>query len=106
MCIANQSLLPDPQLPGGFNEHIQRAQLLCKMDHAPWRSTHVPIPNPHDFNSDNAAIGHWHSNAELLAAAYIGRDPVSYAEAMKSENTVEWMKAYQYEIDTLSKNNI
>src|SRR5579863_2434585 len=46
------------------------------------------------------------SNAELLATAYIGRDPASYAEAMGSDNAVEWTDACQYEIDALSKNKI
>ena len=103
--ISNQPVSPDPQLLGGYNERIQRAQLLHEMDQVPWRSTRVPVPNPRYFNPDNVATGHQLGNAQLLAATYIGRDSASYAEAMRSENADEWMKAYQYEIDALSKNN-
>ena len=65
----------------------------------------VPVPNCCYFNGDNTEAGRWLGNAELLAAAYVGRDPTSYAEAMRSENADEWMKAYQYEIDALHKND-
>ena len=44
------------------------------------------------------------SHAELLAAAYVGRDPASYAEAMRSTNADSWEEACQYEIDVLNKN--
>ena len=104
--ISNQPVSPDPQLPGGYNECIQRVQLLCEMDQVPRRLTCVPVPNPCYFNPDNVATGCWLSNAQLLATAYVSRDPASYAEAMRSENVDEWMKAYQYEIDALSKNNM
>ena len=104
-CIGNRSLSPDPQLPGGFNERLQRAQLLREMDQAPRRSARVPVPNRRYFNGDNTEAGRRLGNAELLAAAYVGRDPASYAEAMRSENADEWMKAYQYEIDALHKND-
>src|SRR5258707_8466032 len=46
--------------------------------------------------------------AELLAAAApaaIGRDSVSYKEAMEAANAEEWAEACQYEMDALSKNN-
>src|SRR5258707_6015015 len=46
--------------------------------------------------------------AELLAAAApaaIGRDPVSYKEAMEAADAEEWAEACQYEMDALSKNN-
>ena len=75
------------------------------MDQVPRQSMRVPVPNPHYFNPDNVATGCRLGNAQLLAAAYIGRDPASYVEAMRSENADEWMKVYQYEIDALSKNN-
>jgi hypothetical protein len=42
---------------------------------------------------------------ELLSAAYIGRDPASYAEVMRSKDSDEWIKACQYEINALNKNN-
>src|SRR5713226_1564734 len=46
--------------------------------------------------------------AELLAAAApaaIGRDPVSYKEAMKAADAEEWAEACQYEMDALLKND-
>ena len=45
-------------------------------------------------------LGH----AELLATAYVGRDPASYTEAMRSTNADSWEEACQYEIDMLNKN--
>ena len=42
---------------------------------------------------------------ELLAITYIGRDPASYVEAIRSNNTMEWTDVCQYKIDALSKNN-
>ena len=75
------------------------------MDHVPQRSAQVPVPNPRYFNPDNVAMGRRLGNAELLAIAYIGRDPTSYAEAMRSENIDTWTKVCQYEIDALSKND-
>jgi transposase InsO family protein len=104
--IVNRSLSPDPQLPGGFNDRLQRAQLLREMNNVPRRSERVPVPNPRYFNSDNVAARHRGLGcAELLAAAYVGRDPATYAEAMRSDNNSEWTDACQYEIDALSKNN-
>ena len=99
--IANHPVSLDLLLLGGFNEHIQRAQLLHEMDHVPWQSVQVPVPNLRYFNLDNMAIGRQLSNAELLAVTYIGRDPASYAEAMRSENMDMWTKVCQYEIDAL-----
>ena len=46
--------------------------------------------------------------AELLAVAAlatIGRDPVSYKEAMEAADAEEWAEACQYEMDALSKND-
>jgi len=65
----------------------------------------VPVPNPQYFNTDNVAQrgGRLH-NAELLAAAYVGRDPVSYTEAMGSTNADSWKEACKYEIAALDKN--
>ena len=54
---------------------------------------------------DNVATrGRWLGFAELLAAAYVGRDPASYAEAMRSVDAGEWTTACQYEMDALAKN--
>ena len=66
---------------------------------------HVRVPNPRYFNADNAAqMGGRLGHAELLAAAYVGRDPASYVEAMRSTNADSWEEACQYEIDMLNKN--
>ena len=62
------------------------------------------VPNPWYFNADNAAqMGGRLGHAELLAAAYVGRDPASYAEAMRSTNADSW-EVCQYEIDAFNKN--
>src|SRR6266404_1438524 len=95
----------DPDVPGGFNERLQHAQILWEMDNAPRRLGCNCVPNPQHYNADfevqgNRRLGY----AELLAAAYVGRDPASYAEAMRSPDSDEWSKACQYEIDTLDKN--
>jgi hypothetical protein len=56
-------------------------------------------------NADNVAQrGSRLSNVELLATAYVGRDPASYTEAMKSANVDSWEEACQYEMDALHKN--
>jgi transposase InsO family protein len=87
-------LSPDLRVPGGMSNELRR-------------SRRDPVPNPRYFNSDNAEhsgnrrLGH----AELLAAAYVGRDPASYAEAMKSVDAKQWSDACQYEIDALHKND-
>ena len=63
------------------------------------------MPNPRYFNEDNAAQqGRRLSYAELLAAAFMGRDPAMYAEAMSSPEAEDWKEACQYEIDALTKN--
>ena len=40
----------------------------------------------------------------MLAAAFVGRDPATYAEAMRSAAADEWTEACQYEMDALAKN--
>ena len=61
--------------------------------------------NPRYFNANNVAqMGGRLGHAELLAAAYVGRDPVPYTEAMRSTNADSWKEACQYEIDALNKN--
>jgi hypothetical protein len=45
-------------------------------------------------------LGH----AELLAAAFVSRDPATYAEAMRSADADKWTEACQYKMDTLAKN--
>ena len=63
------------------------------------------MPNPRYANADNVArrsaqLGF----AELLAAAFVGRDPTTYAEVMRSAAADEWTEACQYEMDVLAKN--
>ena len=80
-------------------------QQLREVDVAPWWSTRVHVSNPRYFNADNAVqMGGRLDHAELLAAAYVGRDPASYAEAMRSTNADSWEEVCQYEIDVLNKN--
>jgi hypothetical protein len=45
------------------------------------------------------------SHVELLAATHVGRDPASFAKAIKSADAKQWCEACQYEIDTLHKND-
>ena len=102
--IEHRSISPDPQLLGGFDNRLQRQQLITEMDRAmPRRSARVPRPNPRYIiraPGGNQRL----SYAELLAAAHIGRDPASYAEAMGSDNVVDWLEACRYEISALDKN--
>ena len=71
----------------------------------PRRSGRTPVPNPRYFNEDNAAQqGRRLGYAELLAAAFMGRDPAMYAEVMSSPEAEDWKEACQYEIDALAKN--
>jgi hypothetical protein len=92
-------------MPGSFSDRIQRSEMLREMDNAPRRSMCVPVPNPRYYNTDNVAIrGQRLGYAELLAAAYVGRDPASYSEAMRSADADQWSEACQYEIDMLAKN--
>ena len=50
--------------------------------------------------------GTWQlGHAELFATAYMGRDLVTYAEALKFKDVDEWQKACQYDIDALHKND-
>jgi len=80
-------------------------QQLRDVGVAPRRSVCVPVPNPRYFNADNVAQrGGRLGNAELLAAAYVGRDPASYAEAMGSTNADSWEEVCKYEIAALDKN--
>ena len=78
---------------------------MREMANAPRRSSCVPVPNPRYFGADNVAQrGRRLGYAELLAAALVGRDPVSFEEAMRSSEAGEWKEACQYEIDVLAKN--
>jgi hypothetical protein len=76
------------------------------MDRAPRRSSRVPVPNPWYFNPDNVAqLLNWQLGyAELLAAAFVGRDPATYSEVMRSASADQWSEVCQYEIDALAKN--
>ena len=75
------------------------------MDNAPRHLVCVPVPNARYFNLDNAALNRQLSNVELLATAYVGQDPASYAKAMRSANADQWVEACQYEMDALHKND-
>jgi len=86
-------------MPGGMQQQLRDVGIALR-----W-SAHVPVPNPQYFNTDNVAQrGRRLGNTELLAAAYVGRDPASYTEAMESTNVDSWEEACKYEIATLDKN--
>ena len=104
--IKHEPLSPELAVPGGFEDRSQRSQLLREMDSAPRRSSRVPVPNPRYFNADNAALPRNRrlGYAELLAAAFVGRDPASYSEAMRSADADQWKEACQYEMDALARN--
>ena len=67
----------------------------------------ILVPNQRYINEDNAEVSgaQWLRHVELLAAAYVGRDLVTYAKALKSKDADEWQKSCQYEVDTLHKND-
>ncbi|KAH9160799.1 hypothetical protein EDB89DRAFT_2081293 [Lactarius sanguifluus] len=93
---------PSPDMPGGFEDCAQHSQLLREMDNAPRCSARAPVPNPRYFTADNMAMrGRRLGYAELLAAAYIGRDPASYAEAMRSVDA-DGTTACHYEMDAVT----
>ena len=55
------------------------------------------MPNPRYFTDDNIVQrGQRLGYAELLAAALVARDPVTYEEAMRSSAAAEWGDACQY----------
>jgi hypothetical protein len=92
-------LTPELRMPGGMQQQLREVNV------APHRSTRACVPNPRYFNADNMAqMGGRLGHAELLAAAYVGRDPASYAEAMRTTNADSWEEVCQYEIDALNKN--
>jgi hypothetical protein len=94
--------------PGRRADRMQRADLLWEMEAAaPRRSSRTPVPNPCYCGPDNAAQrgrGQRLGFAELLAAALVGRDPATYAEAMRSADAEAWKEACQYEIDAMARN--
>jgi hypothetical protein len=77
------------------------------MDNAPRHSSHVQVPNPRYYNADNAALPQncQLGFAELLAAVFLGRDPATYSEAMRSADADQWSEVCQYEMDVLAKNS-
>jgi hypothetical protein len=103
--IENRPPLPPAE---GSADHMQHADLLREMDKAPCRSSRAPVPNPRYSGPNNAALrrGRRLGYAELLAAALVGRDPVTFAEAMKSGEAGEWTTACQYEMDALARNDM
>ena len=84
-------------IPGGFDAPVLTLRQLAQ----------IPVPNQRYINEDNAEVSGtwWLGHVELFAAAYMGRDLVTYAEALKSKDVDEWQKACQYEIDALHKND-
>ena len=105
-CIKHEPLSPEPPVPGGFEDRAQRSSLLHEMDAVPRQSTCDRVPNPRYASNDNAvdSRGRWVRHAALLAVAHVGRDPVSYSEAMGSADADQWREACQYEMNALAKN--
>jgi hypothetical protein len=101
--IHNQPLSPEHDMPGSFQDRLQRSDMLREMDSAPRRLSRVPVPTrcfDGFVSTRNLRLGF----AELLATAYVGRDPASFTEAMRSEDSDQWSEACQYEMDALAKN--
>jgi hypothetical protein len=73
---------------------------------APRHSGRTPVPNPCYLGGAEEPV--WRGQrlgcAELLAAALVGRDPATYAEAMHSVEVEDWKKACEYEMAALAKN--
>src|SRR5712672_3387371 len=62
---------PEPEMPGGFEDRTQRAQLLREMDNAPRCSGRARVPNPKFYGADNAVAAALpkYANALDVAAA-------------------------------------
>jgi hypothetical protein len=54
--IEHRSPEPELDMPGGFEDRMQCAQLLREMDQAPRRSGRARVPNPKYYNAENAAL--------------------------------------------------
>ncbi len=54
---------PEPEMPGGFEDQMQHAQLLHEMDTTPRHSGHTRVPNPRYYNADNAMLPSRQHNA-------------------------------------------
>src|SRR5260370_11607825 len=54
---------PEPEMPGGFEDRMQHAQLLCEMDTAPRQSGCTRVPNPRYYNANNATLPSRQHNA-------------------------------------------
>ena len=85
----------------GFEERAQRSSLLHEMDTVPKKAEYARYAS-----NDNAGDSHscWVRDAELLATAHVGRDPISYSEAMRFADADQWREACQYGMDVLAKN--
>ena len=103
--VAHRSPSPLAHRQDDYADRMQRAQLMREMANVPRRSGRAPVPNPRYFDADNVAQrGRQLGYAELLAAALVARDPVTYEEAMRSSAAAEWGEACQYEMAALAKN--
>ena len=89
--ISSQAPSSANDAPVSPTDRLQHAQLLREMGGVTrTRAGRAPVPNLRYFNSDNAAQrGRRLGYAELLAAALVGRDPATYAEAMCSAEVEE-----------------
>ena len=87
---------PPPILPAAVPNPLAQPPII----------TIPQAPSPTQSDSENAvdSRGRWVRHAELLAAAHVRRDPISYSEAMRSAYADQWREACQYEMDVLAKN--
>ena len=68
--IAHRSPKPELEMPGGFEDQMQCAQLLREIDKAPRHSERMRVPNPRYFNADNATLpSRQHSSTNSLDVA-------------------------------------
>ena len=74
---------------GGFEERAQRSSLLREMDAVPKKVEYTRYAS--NGNAGDSP-GCWVRHAELLAGAHVGRDPVSYSEAMRSADAFQWRR--------------
>src|SRR5260370_28329241 len=66
---------PEPEMPGGFEDRMQHAQLLHEMDTAPRQSGRTRVLNPRYYNADNATLpSRQHNHVNFLNVA---TDPVA-----------------------------
>jgi hypothetical protein len=81
-------LLDEPQIPGGFEDRTQCAQLLHEMDSAPRHSGRAHVPNPRYYNADNMALSRRQlGSVELSALVGLSHHLTSRNEAPEATDS-------------------